>query len=272
MQQLIADSGATKTTWALIDEDHQKIIHTTGLNPVLKSDESILASISEELIPDLGSIEIDEVWFYGAGCKSPENATRISILLQEIFDKADINVKTDIESAGLALYGNDDGIIVISGTGSSAGYMKSGELIDIMVSTKGSESDFGSGSHIGSLIYKDYQNDSMPDAIVKLLDQKFKKQYENAPSKIVHAKIMQAIGDFSQSEYVIEKARISIKILAGLLNNHFGEKSSMLSIKMIGSTAFYFEDIFHQIFNNHGIKITEIRQNPIEGLISYHKQ
>ena len=66
---LIADSGSTKTDWALVD-NHQAVkeIKTQGLNPFQVSGEQIAAEIRSALLPHLPTTEVDAVYFYGAGC------------------------------------------------------------------------------------------------------------------------------------------------------------------------------------------------------------
>ena len=61
---LIADSGSTKTDWALVD-NHQAVkeIKTQGLNPFQVSGEQIAAEIRSALLPHLPTTEVDAVYF-----------------------------------------------------------------------------------------------------------------------------------------------------------------------------------------------------------------
>ena len=66
--QLIADSGATKTTWCLSGELSKKMVNTQGLSPYYFSSEQISETIIKELLPALKGKSVDEVHFYGTGC------------------------------------------------------------------------------------------------------------------------------------------------------------------------------------------------------------
>jgi len=43
-------------------------------------------------------------------------------------------------------------------------------------------------------------------------------------------------------------------------------------VGFVGSIAFYFHEILELVAANHGISISQIVQNPIEGLIKYHSK
>ena len=73
--RIVADSGSSKTDWVLIDENGQQVdkIRTIGFNPYFQSSELIFAEVEEgfqHLHERLNDVEA--VYFYGAGCSSPE--------------------------------------------------------------------------------------------------------------------------------------------------------------------------------------------------------
>lgn len=277
---LIADSGGTKTTWALMQGEEKFIFHTSGLNPAIKVDLEIETVIFDELIPQLPSKKIDSIYFYGAGCKAWENAARIKKYLQEAFLKTEIFIKTDIEGAGISMFGKESGIIVISGTGSSAGFMMDGILEDIMPSKVYPEGDFGSGCHIGALILADYFNEETPDFIEEVItkhralsfDELFLQFQNPVKSKMISAKVMRDLNQLIDSDYIQIKAKTSIDVLITQLIEHFGEGLQHIPVKMIGSTAFYFENIFRELLMEIEVELVEVQKNPIEGLITYHKK
>lgn len=278
MRILIADSGATQTTWATIVENEHSIIRTSGINPLLKADVEIEAIIFDELFSQLRSKEFDQLWFYGAGCREWKNSDRVMSMLKEAFPQSEIMLKTDVEGAGLASFGDGTGIVVISGTGSSAGFMKNGEMMDIMPSKAYPEGDFGSGCHIGALVLRDYFINEAPVFIKEVIDNNRSLSFEQLflqfqspnKSKQIAAKVMRDVGSFKDSDYVKEKAIISIEIQLEQLKNHFKEGLTELPIKLIGSTAFHFQTVFRKVFHDAGIEIADIQQNPIQGLIDYH--
>ena len=80
MLTLIADSGSTKTDWALtgIDPSPRRVsaatrFHTQGINPIHQSDNEIRQILHQELLPYLSTENVSHVYFYGSGVR-PEKA------------------------------------------------------------------------------------------------------------------------------------------------------------------------------------------------------
>ena len=85
---LIADSGSTKTSWCLIQND--KILlcfETEGFNPYFTSTAYIIHSLEEALPISIERNEVQKVFFYGSGC-FPDKAIVISNALRELFSRA----------------------------------------------------------------------------------------------------------------------------------------------------------------------------------------
>lgn len=277
MSVLIADSGATKTSWVLLSGDSRKEIHTRGLNPHLLSDNEIERILASELLSEVGSLSIDQVYFYGAGCKAKEQAQRIEAQLKAKFPESEIQITTDIEGAGLALFPKKTGILIISGTGSNAGLMSNGKLIDSMNAEAFPNGDFGSGSHIGSLILQDYKKGTLPSSIKDTLDKTPEFSAIKSVSKLLASNALKevvtttgSLEDSLSKKYVDDHARSSITLLANQLCSYFGASISQNHVKMIGTTAVYFEAVFREVFKTVGIRLSDIVQNPMEGLINYH--
>ena len=99
---LIADSGSTKTDWALISpsvlSSQLSVLSSQGLNPVHQSRETILQILRSELLPQLDSSEIESVFFYGSGVR-PEMEPVMVNLLREVFPQAEtIEAHSDLRA------------------------------------------------------------------------------------------------------------------------------------------------------------------------------
>ena len=79
---LIADSGSTKTEWALGDVR----VKTQGINPFHQDDETIRNILKDELRPHLSSHlnQLRAIYFYGSGVR-PELEGKMVRLLSEVF-------------------------------------------------------------------------------------------------------------------------------------------------------------------------------------------
>lgn len=288
MSILVADGGATKTAWVLISEEDEiedVVIKTSGMNPRLKIDSEIESVIFDELKPQIGSARITELFFYGSGCRFWADAERMRFLLSEAFNTTDIKILTDIQGAGRAVFGEEEGIVVISGTGSSAGLIRGGWLVDIMSSKAYPEGDFGSGCHIGSLILRDYFTNQCPEEIKELLDRERKLSFDDlfiqfqdqVKSKQIAAKAMRDIAGANTQNpetkaYIEQTAVTSIRMLLNLMLSHFGNGTlSSTPIRFVGSTAVHFESVFRKVFTSANLEIASIEQSPVKGLIGFHK-
>ena len=174
--KLIADSGSTKTHWALVTRSGQRSdFFTEGLNPFHRSEEDIRRVLSDVLVPQLGKFlwvgPIDEIAFYGAGC-TPEKSLIIKDILLDVFGNdglsranalndgmmssgLTVTVQSDMIGAAKALLGRETGVACILGTG-SASCLWDGEKITKQVPSLGYIlGDEGSGAVLGRTLAGD---------------------------------------------------------------------------------------------------------------------
>ena len=102
---LIADSGSTKCSWAICTTSGKILfIHKTlGFNPKYSSFDNITSELN---ISKLNSIkrDVQEVYFYGAGCSSASKNIIIKEPLQSFFSNAKITIRHDLEAAFKSTY------------------------------------------------------------------------------------------------------------------------------------------------------------------------
>jgi glucosamine kinase len=118
--KLIADSGATKAEWCLVNGKKKRTVFTQGISPYFLGKEQIQQLLLKELCPKLKNAEINEIDYYGTGCANPGNAKMIRQAIQKIFPSARVNVTHDLMAAARAVCGNNKGIVCILGTGSNS--------------------------------------------------------------------------------------------------------------------------------------------------------
>src|SRR5512137_2682180 len=94
---IIADSGSTKTTWALLENGSLKTTFTTaGLNRYFHNSESVEAVLKAELIAFLSPDFVREIHFYGAGCSTENNNSMLKDAMMIFFRKAEVSIYHDI--------------------------------------------------------------------------------------------------------------------------------------------------------------------------------
>src|SRR5215217_6609867 len=107
--QLIADSGATKCEWLLMNNGKKTTIFTIGISPYFLDGSQITELLQKELLPKLKSVEIEAVHFYGTGLSNPNNAKIICKTLEQLFH-GKVTANTDMLAAARALCGRGKGI------------------------------------------------------------------------------------------------------------------------------------------------------------------
>jgi N-acetylglucosamine kinase-like BadF-type ATPase len=171
--KLIADSGSTKTDWALLagatDDDGICRIATQGINPVHQSEEEIVRILNHELLPQLQGKTVGgdalNVEFYGAGCAGNHAATLTRALhtalsaapthegsyASETAPKLTISVASDLLAAARALCRHDEGIACILGTGANSCLYDGRAIVKNIPPLGYILGDEGSGAVLGKL-------------------------------------------------------------------------------------------------------------------------
>lgn len=275
---LLADSGATKTTWALLDGASQTVFETIGLHPSFIDKEGIISILQKAPFPNL-SHEIDELHFYGAGCGNPKGQALIKESLHGFFPDSQIEVQTDLLGACRGLFGKEDGIAVILGTGSNSALYRKGNIEQSQPSLGYILGDEGSGAYLGKSLVAAFLNNDMPT----ILQETFFEKYQLNRDQIISAVYTQPFPNrflASFCPFLSENKThpfVEALIYAGL--NDFFRKSLYkypnlywYSIRFCGSIAYHFSDVIKQLCDKYKIYCGRIVQGPMEGLVEYHKK
>lgn len=274
---LIADSGSTKTDWAVIENNQLgKVITTKGMNPVFQSTDEIIAEITENLLPHLPTKHFSNIFFYGAGC-IPEKVSVVENALRQVLmvdEKVEVN--SDLLAAARALCGKEPGIACILGTGSNSCFYD-GKQIAWQVPALGFIlGDEGSGANLGKRLVSDLLknqlddqlkeeffaqfNTNMADIIENVYRKPFPSRYlaslnvfleQHKTNKAVHALLVNAFSDF---------------IRRNVMQYDYHE----YPMNCIGTIALVYQPELIEAAQTLGIKIGTISKAPMEGLLKYH--
>jgi len=274
---LIADSGSTKTEWALIKEDKSVInFKTIGLNPVFVSTQDVVNELKSTKLNNYLT-EVKQVYFFGAGCSTESRQSVILKALNELFINSKIKVDSDLLGAGLSQFGNSKGIIGILGTGSNTGIYNNGEIIENISSLGYILGDEGSGAVIGKAFIKLFLNNELTEDIRLKFSKKYDINIDTIITKVYKepfpnrflASFMPFIYDNKNDE-----------IVENMLYNSFAEffektickynNYQSYQLKLIGSIAFYFSDIIGDICISKGINFVSVSQSPLKALVKYY--
>jgi len=163
--KLIADSGATKAEWSLVNGGKVKTINTQGISPYFLNTEQIRDLLLKELSPKLKNVQVDEIYYYGTGCANPDNVKLIKKALKQVFPDAYMEVTHDLMAAARALCGPDKGIACILGTGSNSCYYNGKKIMRNSPGLGYVLGDEGSGAYLGRKVLQYYLYGTFDDEL-----------------------------------------------------------------------------------------------------------
>ena len=171
--KLIADSGATKCEWCLLQNGKKKTILTQGISPYFLNSQQIITLLQKELLPKLKGIKVDELYFYGTGLSNPNNSKIIKLSLKKLFTSAKVEVNTDLLAAARALCGSGKGIACILGTGSNSCYYNGKKIVKNSPGLGYILGDEGSGAFLGKKVIQHYLYHTFDEDLMSRFDAKF---------------------------------------------------------------------------------------------------
>jgi N-acetylglucosamine kinase-like BadF-type ATPase len=293
---LIADSGSTKTDWVLVELEETRIVSqvkSQGINPIHQSPNDIRHILEHELITPLSFVKgpwaVDHIYYYGAGC-TPVYAPRMEQLLAETLlplapgampmasnpKPLKVEVHSDLFGAARALFGDDEGIACILGTGANSGLFDGKTIISNTPALGYILGDEGSGAVMGRLflnaIFKNPQMADLRDDFLRAnkLDQGIiiNKVYREPLANRFLASLSPYIHDHLDHP-------ILHKLVVDNFRNFFRSNIDPYSRKdlpvgFVGSMAEHYPDELREAAQAEGYHVGTILQSPMDGLVEYH--
>ncbi len=274
---LIADSGSTKTHWCLVQSGSVvREVFTDGINPFYQTDMEIIALLDTQLIPKLGSVDIEQIYFYGAGCSFPDKKILVSRALVRFFNNAMIEIQSDLLGAARSLFQHEKGIACILGTGSNSCYYNGVDIVENVSPLGFILGDEGSGAVLGKLFVADCLKNQLPEE----LKEKFFAQYELTPAVIMDSVYKKPFPNRFLSKFTpfllenIEEPSIFNLVFdsfdAFFVRNVMQYPLEDMQVGFVGSIAHYFRDTLEIVAFERGIQVSEVVQSPMVGLVKYH--
>ena len=278
MNILIADSGSTKCEWCLLHGGKKKKIETQGLSPYFLDVAGIGRVLENELLPVLKKAAVDVVYFYGTGCKAPENRKIVQKAIRQAFPDAAVHVTHDMMGAALALCGDSKGVACILGTGSSSCYFDGKKIARIHAGLGYVLGDEGSGAYLGKKVLQYYLYNTFDEE----LRYKFDARYVTNVAEILESvykrplpnRYLAGFTSFlaeNRGHYMVEN------IIEDGLNDFFFQhlckyrESWKLPIHFVGGVAFGFRDVIRDLCGSYEFELGNILAKPMDGLIKYHQ-
>lgn len=274
--KLIAESGFTRTEWALVEDNHLvQRVFTEGLNPFFQTRREISRSVRLGLPESFFKKKLDQVYYYGAGCSSYEKKNILGASLVAQF-KTPIQVESDLLAAARGLFKCEAGIACILGTGSNSCFYD-GKIIVKNVKAAGYIlGDEGSGAVLGKLFLADLLKGLAPKELANEFHEKFRISVNDVMESVYNlpfpnrflGTIAYFLGDYMDNEYVYN-------LLTNNLRSFFNRNVCQYDyinypIRFVGSLAYAYPDILQEVAQEFGVEIDVIEETPMNGLIEFH--
>lgn len=276
--KLIADSGATKTHWVLLENDSKvNEFYSPGFNPYYYEKEEFNTSLKHVLNINIGVKNIDDIHFYGSGISSEENQSIVRNSLHTIFPEASIFVYHDLHGAAIALLGRKKGIACILGTGSNSCLWDGEKILANVPSLGYFLGDEGSGTYLGKLLVRDILiGDADPEiaslfyktnnlTFSKTLDRIYK---ENNPNRFFSEQA-KFIRELQEDEYC---KKVIVRNFEDFINVQISKYPGYktLPVSFTGSIAANFTEILKEVLSKHSISLETVMKEPMDGMVKYH--
>ncbi len=277
--QLIADSGATKTAWALIGG--KKTIHftTKGLSPYYFTSAEITTALEQEILPSLKGKDIEAVHFYGTGCATTDMQKLMKAAIKKAMPATTIiTVESDLTGAAKSLCGTQKGLACILGTGSNSCVFNGKKITKNNPAPGFILGDEGSGAYLGKKVLQHYIYQTFDEDLMHKFKLSFESDYRTILDHVYKQpwpnRYLAGFTTFlseNRGHYMIEN------ILEDGLGDFFMahlykyKETWLWPIHFCGSIAWHFKDKLGELCNAFELQLGTVLQAPIDGLIKYHK-
>lgn len=273
---IIADSGGTSTSWAVIKEEEISFYDTCGYNAVHSPSGLLYDSIKNTPLAEEGE-EADDVWFYGAGCASDAAIKRVKIQLKKAFPEAKLHVCSDMLGAAQALCGHKAGIACILGTGSNS-CLYDGEKITANTPPLGYIlGDEGSGAALGKRFLGLLLKGHLPEDVAN----KFFDRYPSFDRQTIIERVYRQPGAnaFLGSMCMFVRSIINHPVINDMVIEEFRRffrlnlkpypGGRILPVHFTGSVAYHFSRQLRNAASAEGYTVGKIEPSPLNGLIEF---
>lgn len=278
--KLIADSGATKAEWCLIDGKKKKSFITQGLSPYFVTSLQMEEIISKEIKAKLKNTVPEEIYFYGTGCISINNIKLVKKALKTVFPGTQkIMVDNDIVGAAKGLVADKKGIVCNLGTGSFCCFYNGKKIVKNSPGLGYVLGDEGSGAYLGKKVIQHFLYNTFDADLMDRFNAKFNTNRQEILDHVYRQPFPNRyLASFTmflaenRGHYMIEN------IIEDGFNDFFFNhiykfrESWTLPINFIGSVAYGFKDVLEDMCSSYELQLGKVMQKPMDGLIKFHSK
>ncbi|HBK70982.1 MAG TPA: N-acetylglucosamine kinase [Flavobacteriaceae bacterium] len=280
----ITDGGSTKCDWIAIDNNGVQLFEkqrTKGLNPAILAPDELLDRIHENDFLNLHKDEVEQIFFYGAGCGTNGHKKALKQVLKLHFPNARIKVAEDTLAAVYAtITDGEPAIVCILGTGSNCTYFD-GEKTHQRINSLGYIlMDDASGNYYGKQMIRDYYFKQMPESLRVSFAERYNLEtdfikfnvYKKPNPNAYLASFAEFMFFHKEDKYITDLIKEGIRLFAKTMILQFKEELKTAPVHFAGSIAFLSQDEIREVAKEMGFTVGNFVKRPIEGLLDYHRK
>lgn len=270
---IVGDAGGTSTQWRIVRGEVISQFSTVGFNAYTHKVDDLIRDIYDRIGAELSGIT--HVYLYAAGVDVLSQKKETEEKLSSVFD-AKPQVENDLLGVARSLCGTSEGNVCILGTGANACYYD-GETVDKVGASLGYIlGDEGSGAYLGKKMLAKIFRGQIDKSIVKMFNDNFNLTSHNVIEILYNQpKPNHFLASFANFIASHKNHPDVYEMIYGAFQdffNAFFPKGSNQAFHFSGSIAYYFSDILRQVGSDSGIRIKNVVESPIAGLVLYHKE
>ena len=279
--RIVFDSGSTKVAAALINTlsgTIEVLELPTGYNALSAYDGELTKIISDVKLLSDASPYIHNIYYYGAGCATPDACARVKKELGVSFPSAKVSIDSDMLGAARAVCGDNPGIVGILGTGSNSCLYDGRNIVGNVPPLGYILGDEGSGAVLGRLFLGMLFKDRFPAQLREEFDDKYHlgvadiitRVYRQPAANAFLASFAPFIAVSARKYPEVEKFlddEFSRYVLYNLTGYDGFDRRPR---HFVGSIALNFSDYLARALARHGGHLGTVICAPIHNLAHYH--
>jgi len=250
--------------------------HTPGLNPYFLTENEITRIIANTPAIQPYASQVTEIYFFGAGCSTPDKHEIVSNGLSAFFKNAFISVDSDSIGSAYATCGTSKGFSCVLGTGSNIAFFDGKNVINGVHGLGYILGDEGSGTYYGKKLITGYMYGTMPAEIAHIFGSNYtvdhetitKNLYQQAGGNLYLASFAKFLSEVKTHSYTQNLLKtgfnefIDTHILTYPDYTHY-------TFHFVGSIAYHFKDILLATCKQKSVKVGKVLQKPIHDLFDF---
>ena len=280
---LVVDSGSTKTDWIAINRKGEVLFETQtlGLNPQVLTNHILKERIVNNFELYKFRKDVEEIYFYGAGCGTEPPRVLIKNVFSDIFNNCkEFSVREDTYAA---IYStakeNTKSIVCILGTGSNCTYFDGKNIDQKVISLGYILMDDASGNYFGRQLLRDYYFNIIPEETAIKFEKEFDLDAETIKDNLYKqpnpntylATFAKFLINNKESDYGQLLIKRGFKLFIERQILQFKDAKE-IPIHFVGSISFYLKDELKVCLQEYGLSAGNIIRKPIEGLLQFHQE